>query len=244
MSEIYTKKTWRSADSQTNVWLLGDSIAGYWSYTDRFDGYFFQLIKYYKERGFNIVGRDASIDGGYLYSSVGADYVKPGYITGSRPGRIAGRTIDDAISDGATDVILAMTNNDTMFNHTTPNPAGLNNIADEKRDLYAYYQSKCDTAGIELHIFTENTNVSDQNLVDDFKFITDTLVALDQHNYFDNFYTLADSENNYLAKAGYYINPAHPGVVGNQAVYDVLRPYIDNYYNLKQDVLTFVKDVG
>lgn len=239
---MYIKDTWRDADSLTNVWLLGDSIAGYWSYQDRFEGWFFQLIKHYKERGFNIKGHDASINGGYLYSSVGADYTKPAYVTGARPGRIAGYTIDTAIADGATDVILAMTNNDVFSGYTEPNPAGLNNIADEKRDLYAYYQSKCDANNITLHILTENTNTSDQSLVDDFKFITDTLVALDQHNFIDNFYTLADPDNNYLAKAGYYLNAVHPNDVGNDAVFDTVLAHTDEFYSLTQEVYTLTED--
>ena len=242
MSKMYTKRTWGDSDTLTNVWLFGDSIAGFWSYKDRFDGWFFDLIRFYKKRGFNIKGHDASINGGFLYNSVGADYTKPAYIVGSRPGRIAGRTIDEAIADNATDIILAMTNNDTYLNYTSPNPSGLNNIADEKRDLYAYYQSKCDANNITLHILTENTNISNQEVVDKFKFITDTLVSLGQHNFVDNFYTLADPENNFLAKAGYYLNGIHPNYVGNDAVFDTLLAYIDEFYSLTQEVYTLTSD--
>jgi len=242
MSNMYIKDTWGDADAFTNVHLYGDSIAGYYSYQDRFDGWFFQLIKHYKDRGFNIKGHDSSINGGVLYHNRPSTYVVPAYVTGGRPSRINGFNIDDAVADGATDVIIAQTSNDVTLGHTDPNPAGLNSATDEQNDLYTAIQAVCDANNITLHILTQNTTVGNQGITDIFKGITDELVALNEHNYIDNFYTLADPDNGYLAKAGYYKNDFHPNEVGNQAVFDVVLSSIDNHYGLLADVATLVSD--
>ena len=68
------------------------------------------------------------------------------------------------------------------------------------------------------------------------------MVSLGAHNYIDNFYTLADADNNYLAKAGYYLSAVHPNYVGNDAVYDTVETHIDDYYSLTQQVVELISD--
>lgn len=242
MSNLYIKNTLDSLDSRSNVWLFGDSIAGYWSYTDRFDGWFFKMINHYKSKGFNIEGHDASINGGYSYNSRSSTYSIPAYVTGGRPGRIAGYTIDDAVADGATDIIWAMTNNDVLSSYTDPNPAGFNNATDEQYDILKDVQSICDTNGINLTVFTQNTRQSTLSVVPTYKQISEDLQGALEFNMFDNFNVLADPNNNYLGKAGYYLNDVHPNNVGNDAVYTALIDYIDEYYSLTQTVYELISD--
>jgi len=243
----FNRRTWNASDVTTRAKILGDSVSGGWTFSDRFVSYFFAMIRYYKDRGFNISGEDLTLNGGTPYNSAPSGFVKGPYVSGARPGTSGSNNSTAAIAGGCTDLFWTMTTNAVQLGYMEINPEDPNpGIWNEQADIIEAVQAECDTAGVRLHVFLQNTrfpHAAYEVEKDQSRTISDFIRTLPGINVFDIFDVMAnpaDSDFGFLAD---FKDKVHWTEEGDTKCLEALIQYV-NTFNLLIDPMIPPGDAG
>jgi len=252
MPNQFVKETF-GAENKTKIVMLGDSVPGAWSFNDRYNSSVYDWIEYLKERGLKADLVDLTITGGGYYSSRPADYViEPWMNFSSGEGgdvRFADRSVEKAISLGATHVLVLFGSREATQGNVNPNPDGDNYFGEETIVLMEAYKAKFDAEGIETIFSTTNASPTLTNYQEKFTPLTEvirTKCAEFGWNYIDVYDIMTDPLTG-LGRPGDFIDAVHWAQdngtgIGHGRFFDALVPYFNNLYSLTQPVWELTED--
>jgi len=163
VGKVFVKDTF-GAETVVKIAMFSDSVFGGWSFVDRFNTAFYDLIKYYKERGMAIELKDFSVDGGGFYSSRSAAYEGEDWMVAFDLGspddlsetRFTDRAMEAAVTWGATHAFLLYHTREATQGFVAANPAGGNYFGEETIVLIQSYVDFFDANSITSVISTCN----------------------------------------------------------------------------------------
>ena len=250
MASQFIKSTFGS-ESVTKVAMFADSVLGCWSFDDRFNSSAYDLIKYYKDRGFDIEFKDFSINGGGYYNSRPGSYVIEPWMNadGGSPTRFADRAAESAVSWGATHVLLLFGSREATQGNTNPNPAGGNYFGEETIVLIQSYIDYFSANNIEVVVSTTNAS-TDQTTQDKFTALTNVILekGVDAGWNMINTYDVMTDPQTGLGRPDDFIDFLHwdqdNGTgIGHGRYLNSLIPYFNNLYSLTQPVWDLQEDI-
>ena len=247
MANQFVKNTF-GVESATKVALLGDSVPGAWSFSDRYDSSFYDLIQYYKQRGLNIDMKDYTITGGGYYNSRPSTYTIEGWLNAAPPTTLfTGRSIDAAIAWGATHIIVLFGSREATADNVNANPAGGNYFGEETIVLMEAYQALADTNGVDIVFTTTNASPTLLNYQDKFTALTAVIRSKCAElgmNYIDTYEIMTDSGTG-LARPSEYIDNVHwtrGASSGHERWFEAAKVFFNDFFSLTTPVYDLISD--
>ena len=223
----------------TKIALFADSVLGAWSWWDRHESAFFDIIKYYKDNGFNIEMKDFSVNGGGHYSSRADDYVIEDWMNEfSDPDvRFEDRAIEAAIAWGATHAFVLYHTREATQDSVNANPLGLNIYGEETIVLIQNYIDKFTAAGMDTIVNNTNASPTATNFQDKFTPLSTAIMDYgdsNNWNYIDTYNIMTDPLTG-LGRPSEYMDDVHwtrGASSGHERWMNAVIPYINTQYSL------------